>query len=298
MQHGCRVPVMDVTRAVGLGGGLERATPEILVLRFPDGRLLGFAVDTICRLIPLMASRPTAPHLALGPAGALLAGIVVDENDQQIFLLDPDALRADPGLSEMAGMSGRPAERAATEQRIRKAGTSPVPSDVVEERVRHLVYENGGRVMATPITQVVRIIEHPEVLVDVSTAPSGVTGFFAEDGRTLPLVELARARGADPPGRSRRVLLVGEKPRRIGVVVDAVLGIETSRWRAPKSAVGGDSPQEDGIVHLASGRHGRILPRVDLAALASWLSDPDRTGTPQRAPDGETSSGKVDVHPV
>ena len=296
MQHGCRVPVMDVTRAVGLGGALQRATPEIVVLRFPEDRLLGFAVDTICRLIPLMASRPTPPHLALGPAGALLGGIVVDGSDQQVFLLDPDALRSDPNLAEMAGMSGHVARRDGSGSRARTAGTPPVPSDVVEERVRHLVYEDGGRVMATPITQVVRIIEHPDKLVDATTAPQGVSGFFAQDGRTLPLVDLAGAPVARRTRGPRRVLLVGSRPWRIGVAVDAVLGIETSRWRAPKSAFGGGGPEEDGIVKLVSGEHGRILPRVDLEGLAMWLSDPDGTGAPARVPDHADTSGAVGIH--
>lgn len=280
MQHGCRVPVMDTTRAVGLGGALECAAPEIVVLRFPEDRLLGFAVDTICRLIPLMDSRPTAPHLALGPAGALLGGIVVDESDQQIFLLDPDALRTDPDLAEMAGMSGRVAGREGTGPGGKARGAPPRLSDVVEERVRHLVYEEGGRVMATPITQVVRIIKHPGQLVDATAAPQGVAGFFAQDGRTIPLVDLAQGRLAKPPEGARRVLLVGRKPWRIGVAVDAVLGIETSRWRAPKSAIGGDRPEDDGVVQLVSGQHRRILPRIDLEGLAISLSDPNGSGAP------------------
>ena len=131
--------------------------------------------------------------------------------------------------------------------------------------------------MATPITQVVRIIENPGRLVNASAAPRGVAGFFAQDGRTIPLVEFARHRLAGPAEDARRVLLVGDRSRRIGVAVDSVLGIETSRWRAPKSAVGGEGPEEDGLVQLVSGEHRRILPRIDLEGLAAWLSDQGRS---------------------
>jgi chemotaxis signal transduction protein len=198
----------------------------------------------------------------------------------------------------MASMSGRVAGRRTAGARGRSGDAPTVPSDVVQERVRHLVYEDGGRVMATPITQVVRIIEHPVHLVDASTARPGVAGFFAQDGRTIPLVDLAQDRLEGPPEGTRRVLLVGDKPWRIGVAVDSVLGIETSRWRAPRSAIGGHGPEEDGVVQLVSGQHRRILPRIDLEGLAAWLSDRDGANAPPPGEGLPDMPERSAIHPV
>ena len=45
-----QIPVVSAPEVLGLGNALESKEPEIVVVNFPDGKLLGFAVDRIQRI--------------------------------------------------------------------------------------------------------------------------------------------------------------------------------------------------------------------------------------------------------
>jgi len=269
-QHGRRIPVLDTPQALGIGRWTDLDAAEIVVLRYPEDRLLGFAVDKICRLITVDAHDVSPPPGALGTAAKMLVGTLVDDESQQVFLLKPEALRARPDLLDLARMSERMRAHPDTAPRAVPADAEAAHA-VIQERVRYLIFEIGGRTIASPIAQVVRLVEPPDRLVEAPGAQIGVEGFFPLDGQTVPLVRPPHYAASVSRTALSRVLLLGRRDRFIGLAVDAVLGIETSVWRTPPAP---DVPENDGIAQLGNGETRRILPRLDLSALAERYGVP------------------------
>lgn len=260
--HGRRIPVMDTTQVLGLGRHAQRDAAEVVVLRYPEDRLLGFAVDSIQRMVTIDMGRLTPAPACLGASGDLLSRVFVDQEGTQIFVADPAALHSRTELLEMARLSGNRWNRddasAPQAPPAEESGGS-----VVIERIRHLIFA-AGRTVACPIVDVVRIVEPPATVVPAPDAAPGIVGFFAIDGQTLPLVRLSEVLGYGPDTGPRRVLIVGSDARRVGFAVSAVEGIETSSWRAGDAA---PAP----VVQVGSGANRRILPLVNLGALGESL---------------------------
>jgi chemotaxis signal transduction protein len=258
--HGRRIPVVETTQVLGLGRAVDRKEAEVVVVRFPENRLIGFAVDTIRRMLPIDPER-LAETPAAAACGGILPRVLVDPDGLQVFLIAPDALRRDRFLSDLADLS-RP-ERAETE----RAATPDRTHGVIVERSRYLVF-GAGFTAACPITQVTRIVQMPSSVVPVESG-NGVDGFFALDCRTVPLVRLARLLGAEPRRQKPdRVILVGDPGRRVGFVVDSVEGIETSAWRSAANTSHNQPP----IVEVRIGEARRVLPVIDLLTHARALA--------------------------
>lgn len=265
--HDRRVPVMEANGVLGIGEPARRETPEIVIMHFPDDRLLGFAVDVICRiqLISKHDLRP-APGLLAGEKMAIGATLT-DERGNPTFVLDPEALQAAEELRNVAEMSDQPR---------RKRGTAAVAAAgeggarVVHEQVRHLVFTAGQR-LAAPVTQVVRILEPPQAVTPLPARGHGVTGLFTVDEMVTPLVCLSTLLGLAPsaaPGRPR-VLLVGAVGQRIGLSVQSLDGIESSIWRSDGTA---ELARASGLVQLRAPGGPHVLPRLDLEALAASVA--------------------------
>ena len=273
-QHGRRIPVMQASAILGLDRGAAPEAPEVVVMRFPGDRLLGLAVDVICRIALLRDAdlQPTGP--AFEGSGAPLRSVLVDGAGAQTFVLDHDALTASRELSAMAALSD-PEEGvdAVAPGRDGKDGETKA-AGVMRDGARYVVFTARVR-MATPITQLVQILEPPG---DITPLPGagGLIGLFSVGGRLVPLVCLARRLGLPAPQEREesRVLLVGPLERRVGFVVDRVDGIETSEWWADDRT---GLMAEEGLVKL---RHeATVLPRIDLERLARTTS----VGSPGRA---------------
>ncbi len=97
--HGYEVPVVDTQAAIGLGMGEPQALTPVIVIRFANDALLGFAIDEVHDIVRVAAADIVAmPLLARGEA-ALFRGMIADGAERRDSLvLNAAALRADPNL--------------------------------------------------------------------------------------------------------------------------------------------------------------------------------------------------------
>ncbi|ETX15947.1 hypothetical protein OCH239_11890 [Roseivivax halodurans JCM 10272] len=262
-QHGRRIPVMQASAILGLGRGAAPEAPEVVVVRFPDERLLGLAVDVICRIALIRSADLQSPGPAFEGSGAPLRSVLVEEGGAQTFVLDHDALAASRDLAAMAALSDPTANADAGPGGRGTGDDKGKRADIIRDDARYMVFTARSR-LATPIRQLVQILEPPRDVTPLS-GPAGLMGLFADGGRLVPLVCLARRLGFSAAGEAdqRRVLLVGPPDRRVGFVVDRVDGIEASEWRADDKT---GLMVEEGLVKLRN--EPNVLPRIDLEHLA------------------------------
>ena len=268
---GRRIPVVDVAEVTGLGRPSGSETAETVVLGFPGGRSLGFAVDHIRRIRTIPATAKTAAPASLARAGPFIRETARD-GEVQVFLLEAGALTSDPHLVALADLSDRPGSPAA-------AGTRDTPhesGEVVPERRRYLVFQSGGAGGAVPVEEVVRVIPRPGRLTPAGKG-APLLGYFDLDGAAVPLVELAGlfGRTALPGGTEARVMIVGAGAGRMGLLVDRVSSIDTSAWRRPDAEGGGPTA---GLVGFAGGGAARVLPCLAPGAIAGALAAPAGRG--------------------
>ena len=271
VHHGRRVPVLHSSEVIGLGSPEDLGVAEIVVIRFPDGRSVGFAVEVIRRISMLEEARqkPISPSLA--GSTRFLRGTYSNRDGVQSYLFDIDAMHSDPELLNIAGLSD------AAEQESETKARDPNVTDadgVIEERRRYLVVD-AGLSLALPITQVVRILEPPEAVTPVTMPGAGLSGYCTIDGTATPLIDLGNLLGRQSADAAEvsRVVLAGPVGQRIGLIVRHVESIETSLWRKDEGA-----PHRitNGLVRLRAGDRTRVLEWVDLDVLAGVLCEPSQ----------------------
>ncbi len=227
--HGRRVPVMHLNMVLGIGDVRDLRTAEVVILRFSDGRRVGFAVETIKRmqLIALESTRPVPALLATRTLG--LRCIVPDASENDTFLIDLEVLRTDAALQGMAALSDETVASPAV------AAAPEADAGVVEERERYLVVHAGAPV-AIPVCHIARIVTPPEHVTPLARAPDWLRGVFREDQATVPLIDLGRRLGHGPMAvtESSRVLLTGTREDVVGFAVDSVDHLEWSAWRSQR----------------------------------------------------------------
>lgn len=261
--HGRRVPVMHLNAVLGLGEVRDLRTAEVVIVRFPGRRLVGFAVDAIrrMRLISPDSARPVPAVLAARTLA--LEGIVTDALDSDTVLIGLAALTADDTLGGMAALSDEeaPAPRLT-------AGAAPARASRAE-RERYLVARAGSPV-AIRIRQVARIVMPPPCVTPLARAPAWLRGVFRDNGRTVPLVDLGHRLGHGPtePTDRVRVLLRGSLEEPTGFVVSGVDHLEWSTWRLHQGT--GNDPV-DGAITIPQLGQQTVVPVVDLDRIAAAL---------------------------
>ncbi|MEM7460955.1 MAG: chemotaxis protein CheW, partial [Pseudomonadota bacterium] len=264
-----RVPIMDATRVLGLGDRLRRTQPEIVVVNFPDGHLLGLAVDVIQQIRMIRNAELVEVNGLLAEAGSLFSYVLTRASGGQVFILNPERLVQQEALLKMSTLSDKPKAKAqvkAEESAAMVAGTN----DVVRTQQRCLVFTGGLRVCAK-ITDVVSILPMPETLTPYVGPSPAILGLFPFEKRAVPLVSMALSLGRpkSEPGVMNRVLLVGEPDSRVGFMVDVVDGIETSEYIA---AADQKSTISTRVAKLRNKEIKGLLPFLDLEQRARSLS--------------------------
>ena len=255
-----RIPVVNAARVLGLGDALRETLPEIVVIRYPDDRLLGLAVDVIREIRLIGTSDQSALPELMERTGSPFDGVLHDaDTDTQVFLLEKDAICGRGDLVQIASLSDQSAE---TVQHEDEAVEASGDGTVLRARKRCLLFR-AGTLLASEITQVASIIEPPEVITPVSEGSGAVLGFFSHTGRSIALVSLHRLIGANTAdGRSAaRVLVVESEAGQVGLLVDEVSAIEVSDYLAPSDI---ETPFTDQVVSLKSG----VVPYLDLKSIA------------------------------
>lgn len=282
--HGYNVPVVNTTAAIGLGDdGLLPETP-VIVVRFSDEAMLGFAIDTGRDIVRVAGTDILAmPALAMGQA-PLFRGMLTSADGRSNLLLHADNLRADPALQILARMrkptlSLRSGEAGATTSRGAVAAGRTLP---------FLTYVASGE-HATSLDQVTEILNYPSDVAPFELSGFGMLGLFTHRGRVAPLVSLGTLLGrpfAINPA-SARVLLVEDAGRPVGFVVEALRSIETARWHSP-AATSDAAPDAKAIfqalVMLGLGDQRRMVSHIDLIAKIGELHrDAERAAPRERS---------------
>ena len=259
--HNRRIPVVCPVTILGLGKRHARTLSEVVVLRFPDDLLLGIAVDAIRDIRTFSSTKETnVPVWQVEPN--LIEKVLVDDDEQQIFVVDVGLLRSTKHVVDIASLSRVEAEAPV------EPGTADgddTARQVTKERERYLVIELHKRI-AIPLLQVTCILDQPQNLTPANANRDGFQGYFSRRGETIALVDLRERLGAGQVQHEKaQVLMTGDTKKQIGFLVDHVLGIEVSQWR---TTVKDDPPAgQEPLVQLGAGRTAQVLPFMDLAKL-------------------------------
>lgn len=105
---------------------------------------------------------------------------------------------------------------------MEEAARSEEPGDSGEVH-RMLAFVVGGRRFALPLARLEEVIAPPPT-VAVPFAEPHVTGICAVRGEIVPVLDLRRVLGVRSfaPGDRARILVVGRRSERVGLLVDAV----------------------------------------------------------------------------
>lgn len=255
-----RVPIVCPIQLFGLGSAREGGTFEIVVVRFPEDRLLGFAVDAIRTIRSFSTNQATAVPAAVARDG-LITGINVTGEGRQIYTLEPAALHAHSAMREFASLS----DRTSMHEDAEPASTAQAEArNVVHEKARYLVVE-AGRTFAIPLSQVNCILDPPREVTPARSRTPGFQGYFSRLGRSVALINLSSNLGLSHTAeKQQRVVLTGSDDAQIGFSVDRIVSIEVSNWRekAGASAAAEYFP----AVQLGASKSKFVLPLLDLEA--------------------------------
>ena len=253
-----RVPILCPIGIFGLGASRDPGPCEIVVLRVPDDRLIGFAVDNI-RNIESFAATQMADLPAEMAADGLIASVAVWPDGRQVYVLNTKALLADKMISEIASLSSNETETSQSED-LRK--TQGEHKNVIHERERYLVVR-AGKKLAIPLTQVTCILDPPAKVTPARSSRSGFEGYFTRLGKSVTLFDLAGFLGMNrTQSQERRIVMTQDATDQIGFNVEKIISIEVSSWRERRDP---DSPLSDlPAVQLGSRDEKTVLPLLDL----------------------------------
>lgn len=265
-----RVPIMDATRVLGLGDRLRRDKPEIVVVNFPDGRLLGLAVDVIQQIRMVRQSDLMDVRELMGEDASLFSSVLTRADGRQVFILDPATLLQREMLVKMSTLSDKPpkTDRVKTTLTL-DAGKGA--NEVVRVQQRCIVFSAGLRACAK-ITDVVSILPVPDHLTPIQVSEPAVIGIFSFDKKAVPLVSMVSTLGQFDQQEDEsmsRVLLVGAPDQRVGFLVSSVDGIETTEYIARADR---KSTVSDRVAKLKSPDIKALMPFLDLEAQAKAIS--------------------------
>ena len=243
---GRRLPILAANPVFGLGRQTLPDRFETVVLRFPDDRLLGLAVEKILHVSYRDAGDQKAlPKHVAGATRLIRAGISLSGRDS--FVIDVEACLRDDALLAVAHLSDppKPPEPVTiSDARVRE-------ETITREAARFILIEAGTRI-AISITDIDGMRPPPSAseLIPTDRRMPGFAGLFLAEGQPVPLVRLSEYLGcsAAPAAALERVFLTGDKDRRIGFLIDRVTGIAMSEWIArqePRTDAPDGSPHYD-----------------------------------------------------
>jgi chemotaxis signal transduction protein len=250
--HQRRVPVLNTASVLGLGCRDKWGASEVVVLRCPNGRLIGLAVDAIQDIQRVDLRKHAQIPEAIARQHDFLTKVIMRPDGVQVFVLSAVNLAKDANVSAIAALSSDPTKTVSAENR--------------SENARFLVVE-AGQTFAIPLEQVTSIIQVPNHFVPVSRQTIGLQGFFSRTPHSVPLIHLATMLHlAHRASDTARVLLIGQGTQQVGFQVERVFSIEAANWRL--DGLPGTGSGSDTLVQLGSGAARRATALLDLMVLS------------------------------
>ena len=254
--HGRRIPVVCPFTILGLGNRERPSKSEVVALRFPDGCVLGFAVDAIHTIGTFSAVNHATLPFWQGERN-FIHKVIIRNDDEQVYAIDIEKLRTAKDLLTISELS-KDNQPAAAEP---KAEISQ-QKNVSREKRRYLVVDAVDR-LAIPLGQVNRILEPPKSTTPASTATTGFCGYFSRFDESIALFDLAACRGQHAAQDTRyKILLTGHRGKQVGFLVEHVVSIEMSEWceKPKQNAHRGTTT----LVQLGNGKDAKVLPAFNL----------------------------------
>ncbi|MDF1726220.1 MAG: chemotaxis protein CheW [Sulfitobacter sp.] len=259
--YGRRIPVMCPVQTLGLGKPREIEMSQIVVLAFPDDRLLGFAVDAVLNIQSLPRQQATRLPAFLN-TNSFVGEVHNQEDGRQIYALDVDVMRSHADITPFASFSDTPPNGAAITS---VANAVDARANIVHEQVKYLIVSAGGR-MAIPLTEISCILEPTDNITPATEVARGFCGFFPRLAHSVALFDLPRMLGKSAiPRDGGRIVLTGDKENQVGFRVEQVLGIEMSEWRETAQA----NPDTRPVVKITSKEENFVLPMLSLEELVA-----------------------------
>jgi len=263
---GVEVPVLDTLQVLGLGQATPRTHSSVLVIRYPDSKLLGLLLDAVLDIPRVAADRILAmPSLAVRD-DRLFRGVYQGEDGQKFLVLDVEGLRSHADMAQFAALS-----RATTPPAADGSKGTKGKGDLLDGRQPYLVFRAGAEI-ASPLVDISEIVALPRDAVPLTRHDSHTIGLFTHRGRTIPLVSLSASLGKqtvlDP--NTARVLLVSVGAETVGLVVESLGSIENAQKRPTRADASGAHQRAHSMIgeHMAEFGHPdgkRLVPHLCLA---------------------------------
>ncbi|NNE87891.1 MAG: chemotaxis protein CheW [Silicimonas sp.] len=258
--HDRRIPVICPVTILGLGRKSSRSVSEVVVLRFPDGLLLGVAVDAIRDIRTFPTAKETKIPLWQMDQN-FIQKVLVQDDGEQIYVIDVKQLCGTKEIADIASLSEvdvvKPVEKTVAKDTV-------TANNIVKERERYLVVDLHTR-LAIPLLQVTCILDQPKNVTPTKFNTNGFRGYFSRLGDTIALIDLRERLGAGQvTSQQAQVLIAEDSGAQIGFLVDRVVGIEVSQWR---EKLKGKAGTPETVVQLGGGDTSQVLPFLDLSAL-------------------------------
>ena len=254
-----RIPIICPTEVFGVGGMPQQTQFQIVVINFPDDRVLGFAVDSV-QTIEGFSRKQDAKMPVWLKADCYIRNVTTRADQRQIFEIDINALRDSETAVTLASLSDAAKVKKAVDLQLDGAAGR---KDVVNESEKYLVVKAGEQ-LAIPLDEVSYILEPPENITPAPIEVLGFDGYFSRFGQTVALFDLRSMMGSFDGAESlTRILLTGENDKQVAFWVERVIGIETSQWRETKAK----TPQSAAMVKIATKDEQSVLPYLSLQAI-------------------------------
>ena len=261
---GKEIPIVDSHGILGLGPKASPVACEAVVVRFPAGGTLAFAIDAV-RDIPRLAPDAITPlpPVARGAVG-LLKGMTTAADGRCCLLIDEDALWADPHLSALSRLCRPEALAKEAGSDVRKVENRNVTPDLRP----YLVY-TAGEVQTTPLIEVTEILPYPKLVTPLDRRSDGLVGLFHHRGMVVPLIHLAQHLGFDRTilPNEARVLLMEENGQYLGFIIDTLQSVEPAHWRTAASETGSSATCARAMTLVGAKAVARLVWHQDLRAI-------------------------------
>jgi purine-binding chemotaxis protein CheW len=315
------VPVLDPLTLLGLGTLNIDTALRGVALPCERGLLVLAASDIVSiDAVPVETVLPLPPFGV--PSAGFVDGVLAGQENGPYLLVDGDAVRGDQELDALAGLgipvnyeapapgtaTAEPGDESTDTTGADTTGAgpdgekSPERGKIIPSVRRFLTYQAGVEI-ATPLAQITEIVPYPTEIIPFPGAVSGVIGIFTHRSGAVPLICLTTLIGryeeVDPA--TARVLLIKTRGTHVGFIVPALRAIEESVWEQPANdetrleSLLSDCP----LVEVGGDGPSRMLPSLDLLALAEVVSAPADAWTPDSetmdawTPDGETTDSGI-----
>jgi purine-binding chemotaxis protein CheW len=278
MEHaGLKIPVVDLQSLCGLGQLDRDAGTQAFIVSMPEGMvafLIGEVVDVVRTqpgdVIKVPSFALPIPGLFAGalPMSALPPEVVerTGLRTSQYLLLDAQALKALPEVSSLARTNTQAG------QTVGLAAHSLQGTLGKDATKRSMITYALDRETATPLEQVTEILAFSP---DISVFPTegAMLGFMVHQSRSIPVLCLTQLMGAPRPQGmpSASVLVVESCGELVGFAVPQLKMIEPADWEPELPDMGsrGGGPKGRKLVQVGSGASERMLPMLDLQAMAA-----------------------------